>query len=254
MAFGLEGKVAIVTGPGGFGRGYARGLADAGARVVLADAADSGPGICDALRAAGHDALFVETDVTSEESTLAMAATVSAELGGADILVNNAALFQGMPLPALDPIEEMPLERWNQVLAMNLTGPLLVTRAVVPLMRAHGGGVIVNQTSPAAWANSPGRIHYAVSKGALLPLTRSMARELAADNIRVNAIAPGPVTTGDPADLPEEMVARLTERMCVKRVGTPDDLVGTLLFLASDMSSWMSGQVLIVDGGAVMLG
>jgi 3-oxoacyl-[acyl-carrier protein] reductase len=254
MAFGLEGKVAVVTGPGGFGRGYALGLAGAGARVVLADAADSGPEICDALRSAGHDALFVETDVTNEESTLAMAATVSAELGGADILVNNAALFQGMPLPPLDPIEEMPLERWNQVLAMNLTGPLLVTRAVVPLLRARGGGVIVNQTSPAAWANSPGRIHYAVSKGALLPLTRSMARELAPDNIRVNAIAPGPVTTGDPAALPAEMVARLTERMCVKKVGTPDDLVGTLLFLASDMSSWMSGQVLVVDGGAVMLG
>ncbi len=254
MAFGLDGKIAIVTGPGGFGRGYALGLADAGARVVLADTAESGLEIRDALRSAGHDALFVETDVTTEESTLAMAAAVSAELGGADILVNNAALFQGMPLPPLDPIEEMPLERWNQVLAMNLTAPLLVTRAVVPLLRARGGGVIVNQTSPAAWANSPGRIHYAVSKGALLPLTRSLARELAADNIRVNAIAPGPVTTGDPADLPAEMVARLTERMCVKRVGTPDDLIGTLLFLASEMSSWMSGQVLVVDGGAVMLG
>jgi len=183
-----------------------------------------------------------------------MAATVAAELGGADILVNNAALFQGMPLPPLDPIEEMPIERWNEVLAMNLTGPLLVTRAVAPLLRGRGGGVIVNQTSPAAWANSPGRIHYAVSKGALLPLTRSMARELAADNIRVNAIAPGPVTTGDPAALPAEMVARLTERMCVKKVGTPEDLIGTLLFLASDLSSWMSGQVLVVDGGAVMLG
>ena len=254
MAFGLEDKIAIVTGPGGFGRAYALGLADAGARVVLADTADSGPDICDAVRSVGHEALFVETDVTSEESTLARAATVAAELGGADILVNNAALFQGMPLPPLDPIEEMPIERWNQVLTMNLTGPLLVTRAVAPLFRARGGGVVVNQTSPAAWANSPGRIHYAVSKGALLPLTRSMARELAGDNIRVNAIAPGPVTTGDPASLPAEMVARLTERMCVKKVGTPEDLIGTLLFLASDLSSWMSGQVLVVDGGAVMLG
>jgi 3-oxoacyl-[acyl-carrier protein] reductase len=254
MAFGLEGKIAIVTGPGGFGRGYARGLADAGCRVVVADDGDSGPPICDDLAVLGHESLFVETDVTSEGSTLDMAATVRRELGGADILVNNAALFQGMPLPPPDPIEEMPLELWNQVLAMNLTGPLLVTRAVVPLLRAHGGGVIVNQTSPAAWANSPGRIHYAVAKGAVLPLTRSMARELAADNIRVNAIAPGPVTTGDPAALPADMVARLTERMCVKKVGTPEDLVGTLLFLASDLSSWMSGQVLVVDGGAVMLG
>jgi NAD(P)-dependent dehydrogenase (short-subunit alcohol dehydrogenase family) len=155
MAFGLDGKIAIVTGPGSFGRGYALALAGAGCRVVVADTEDSGPAICDDLRSAGHEALFVRTDVTSEESTLDMAAAVSRELGGADILVNNAALFQGMPLPPLDPIGDMPLERWNQVLTMNLTGPLLATRAVVPLMRERGGGVIVNQTSPAAWPIRP---------------------------------------------------------------------------------------------------
>jgi 3-oxoacyl-[acyl-carrier protein] reductase len=116
------------------------------------------------------------------------------------------------------------------------------------------GGAIVNQSSPAVWANSPGRIHYTVSKGAILPLTRSMARELGPRNIRVNAIAPGAATTGDPAELSPEAVEQMTGPMCLKRVGTPVDLVGPLLFLASDLSSWISGQVLVVDGGAFMLG
>jgi len=253
MAHGLDGKVAIVTGPGGFGAGYAAGLAAAGARVVLADHADTGRATADELEAAGHAALLVETDVTSESSVAAMASTVSDRLGGADVLVNNAAMFQGLPLPPPDALEEMPLERWHAVLDMNLTSALLVSRAVVPLMRVRGGGTIVNQTSPAAWDNSPGRIHYAVAKGALLPLTRSLARELAPDHIRVNAIAPGFTTTEDPSELPPELIERATGPMCIKRVGTPADLVGPMLFLAGDMSAWMSGQVLVVDGGAHML-
>jgi NAD(P)-dependent dehydrogenase (short-subunit alcohol dehydrogenase family) len=254
MAHGLDGKVAIVTGPGGFGAGYAHAFAGAGAHVVVADIADSGGPIVDSLRAAGHEPFFVDTDVTSEESAQAMAAAVLERYGGADVLVNNAAMFQGLPLPPLDPVEEMPLERWHQVLDMNLTSVLIVTRSVIPLMRARGGGSVVNQTSPAIWANNPGRIHYAVSKGAVLPLTRSLARELGPDHIRVNAIAPGFTTAGDPSEIPDEMVARVTGPMCIKHVGTPADLVGPMLFLAGDMSGWMTGQVLVVDGGAHMLG
>jgi 3-oxoacyl-[acyl-carrier protein] reductase len=254
MAYGLDGKVAIVTGPGGFGTGYALALAEVGAHVVVADMADSGRATLDALTTAGHEAVFVETDVTSEQSVKDMAAAVGGRFGGADVLVNNAAMFQGLPLPPLDPIEEMPLERWQQVLDMNLTSVLVVTRSVVPLMRARGGGVVMNQTSPAAWANSPGRIHYAVSKGALLPLTRSLARELGPENIRVNALAPGFTTTGDPSELPADMVERITGPMCIKHVGTPADLVGPMLFLVGDLSAWITGQVVVVDGGAHMLG
>ena len=254
MAFGLDDKVAIITGPGGFGAAYCRGLSEAGARVVIADLEGPGEATLEALRSAGHDALLVPTDVTSETSMLALAKAVADTFGGADVLVTNAAMFQGLPLPPPDPLEQMPLELWDRVLALNLTAALLATRAVVPLMRARGAGVIVNQTSPAIWQNSPGRIHYAVSKGAIPALTRSLARELAPDNIRVNAIAPGPVVTGDEDELPADMVRAYIERRVIKRLGSDDDIIGPLLFLAGDMSSWITGQVLVVDGGGFMLG
>ncbi len=254
MTYGLEDKVAIVTGPGGFGAGYSVGLAGAGANVVVADSRDSGEVTLEEIRSTGHEAMLVETDVTSEASARDMARNVEKKFGGADILVNNAAMFQGLPLPPPDPIEQMSLELWDKVLAINLTSVLIVSRAVIPLMRARGGGVIINQSSPAIWQNSPGRIHYTVAKGALLPMTRSMARELAPDHIRVNAIAPGPVSVGDEGDIDAGVVARMTERMAIKRLGTPQDLVGPLLFLASEMSAWITGQVLVVDGGGFMVG
>ncbi len=254
MAFGLDGKVAIVTGPGGFATAYGRGLLEAGARVVIADGEQSGDTTVSVLRKAGHEPLLVPTDVTSEASTLEMANAVGDAFGGADVLVNNAAMFQGLPLPPPDPLEDMVLELWERVLAMNLTSILLATRAVTPLMRSRGGGVIINQTSPAIWQNPPGRIHYTVSKGAIPPITRSLARELAPYRIRVNAIAPGPVITGDEAEISEEVVRSFLEWRCIKRFGSEADIVGPMLFLASEMSSWITGQVLVVDGGGNMPG
>lgn len=253
MTYGLDNKVAVVTGPGGFGAGYCLALADAGARVVVADTAESGAQTLAAVRSAGLEALLVETDVTSQESARSMAKTVEESFGAADILVNNAAIFQGLPFPPPDPMADMALELWNKVLAINLTSVFIVSQAVIPLMRQKGG-VIINQSSPAVWQNSPGRMHYTVAKGALLPMTRSMARELAGDHIRVNAIAPGLIVTGSNDSIDAEAANRMTERMAIKRLGTPEDLVGPLLFLASDMSAWMTGQVLVVDGGGFMIG
>jgi NAD(P)-dependent dehydrogenase (short-subunit alcohol dehydrogenase family) len=252
MSFGLDGKVAIVTGPGGFGAAYCCGLAKAGARAVIADQEESGGITLEAVRSAGYDAQLIPTDVTSEAGTLELARAVADSFGGVDVLVNNAAMFQGLPTPPPDPVEEMPLELWDRVLSLNLTSALLATRAMLPLLRARGGGSIINQTSPAIWQNSPGRIHYAVSKGAILPLTRSLARELAPDNVRVNALAVGPVVTGDPAALPDEMVRAYLEGRSMKRLGSEADIVGPLLFLAGDMSLWITGQVLVVDGGGYM--
>jgi 3-oxoacyl-[acyl-carrier protein] reductase len=253
MSSSVAGKVAVVTGSGqGIGRGYAQGLADAGAKIVVAELnEEKGAAAAKELESSGTEAMFVHTDISSEESTLAMAAAVTERFGGVDILVNNAAFFEGLPS---DSIEEMPMERWNKVLAVNLTGPLLVTRAVVPSMRARGGGVIVNQTSTVAWINTPMRIHYAVSKAALIPMTKSMARELGKDKIRVNAIAPGPINTDALAGVSEEVIERVKAQMCIPKLGEPEDLVGALLFLVSDQSAWMSGQTIVVDGGNIMLG
>jgi NAD(P)-dependent dehydrogenase (short-subunit alcohol dehydrogenase family) len=254
VSYGLEDKAAIVTGPGGFAPGYCIGLAEAGADVIVADLPESGGQTVDAVRSAGFEALLIETDVTSEQSVRQMATAVEARFGGADILVNNAAIFQGLPFPSPDPIEEMPLELWDKVMAINLTSALIVSRAVIRLMRARGGGVIVNQASPAIWQNSPGRIHYAVSKGALLPMTRSMARELAPDHIRVNVIAPGPIVVGDADSVDQSVLERMADQRAMKRLGTQQDLVGPLLFLVSEMSAWVTGQALVVDGGGFMLG
>jgi NAD(P)-dependent dehydrogenase (short-subunit alcohol dehydrogenase family) len=253
MDYRLDGKVAVVTGSGqGIGKGYAFGVAEAGARVVVAELnAERGEAVAQELEAAGHEAMFVQTDVSDEASTLAMGRAVVDRWGGVDVLVNNAGWLEGLPS---DSIEEMALERWNRVLAVNLTGVLLATRACLPGMRAKGGGSIVNQTSTGAYINTPNRIHYTVSKAAIIPMTRSMARELAKDNIRVNAIAPGPINTGALAGLPESVIENLRNQMCIKKIGEPEDLLGALLFLATDQSAWMTGQVVVVDGGNIMLG
>lgn len=249
----LQGKVAIVTGAAqGIGRAYAVALAREGAQVVVADVAEAAAAETAALiRAEGHDAEFVRTDVSDSQSAAAMAGAAADRFGGVDILVNNAALFQGLPSESM---LDMPEARWNQVLAVNTTGPFLVSRAVVPLMRRRGGGVIINQTSTAAYIGTPNRMNYNVSKAAIIPMTKTMARELSAYGIRVNAIAPGPIATEALKGVPQEALDRIAAAQCIKRIGQPEDLVGTLIFLASDMSAWMSGQVIAVDGGNIMLG
>jgi NAD(P)-dependent dehydrogenase (short-subunit alcohol dehydrogenase family) len=245
----LDGKVAIVTGAaGGIGRAYAQALGKAGAKVVLADVDER------AARAAAKeleleriDAFAVGVDVGSELSVRDMARLAVDRYGGIDILVNNAALMAEIPF---GPVTELPLDFWDRVLRVNLTGPWLCTKAVLPAMKQRGRGKIINQSSGGAFG--PAGV-YGVTKLGLVSLTVTLARELAPHRINVNAIAPGFVDT--PAGrraAPPEVAELITRSIPLKGIGSTDDVIGALLFLASSDSDWVTGQTLNVDGGWVM--
>ena len=250
----LAGKVAVVTGAGrGIGRAYARALADAGASVVIAELDDgAGAETAELIRSTGGRALAIATDVADESSVAAMVEQTTAELGGIDILVNNAAIW-GTLRPA--PMTDVTLDEWTKVLTVNVTGVWLASRAVAPVMAERRGGVIVNQSSIGAYLGGPNVTHYATSKGAVNALTRAMARDLGPLGIRVNAIAPGQIANEATRNLvsPERLEA-MRAQQCIGRAGDVDDLCGPLLFLCSDAESYMTGQVLVVDGGLVFLG
>ena len=251
---GIDGKVAIVTGAGqGIGREYARALADQGATVVVAEInEEQGAETVELIEKDGGRAGFVRTDVADDASTQAMARFATDTFGGIDILVNNAGIWAGLGFE--DPLEISP-ELWNRVQAVNVTGMWYATRAVAETMEARGGGVIVNQSSIGSYLGGPLMSHYCVSKAAVNGLTKAMARDLAERNIRVNAIAPGIVTTeATLSNVPDELLDALEAQQCIKRRGPPADLIGPLLFLCGDASRFMSGQVIVVDGGLVLLG
>jgi 3-oxoacyl-[acyl-carrier protein] reductase len=238
----FEQKVAVVTGAGqGIGEGYAQALAAEGARVVVADInTEQGSRVAKEL-----DALFVQVDVADQVSTDALAAAVVAEYGRIDYLVNNAAIFHSMRRDGLTTVELAYLERFLRV---NLLGALLCTRSVLPHM--PDGGAIVNQSSTAAWM---GAGYYGLAKAGINSLTASLAAELGGRNIRVNAIAPGPTDTeATRSVMPAEYRDAMTRTLALKRMGTPQDLAPTLLFLLSDEARWLTGQVVSVDGGQVV--
>ena len=252
--FRLDGKVAVVTGAGGrgnsIGRAYALGLANAGASVVVADLNGEGAdAVASEITAAGGKAIGVQVDVANEASTLAMGEAATKAFGGVDILVNNAALMVDI---SYDNCETIALESWNKAFAVNLNGALLCTRAVIPSMRARGGGRIVNQTSGGAF---PAIGVYGVSKLALVGLTTTLAKQFGKENITCNAIAPGNVKSDAgkllvPDDSP---FIQFLEATCATRArGEPDELVGALLLLCSDAGGWITGQVIHIDGGWVM--
>jgi NAD(P)-dependent dehydrogenase (short-subunit alcohol dehydrogenase family) len=252
--FRLAGKVAVVTGAGGrgnsIGRAYALGLASAGAAVVVADLnAEGAKKVSDEIVAAGGKAIAVGVDITKPDSVASMAKAAVAAFGGADILVNNAALMAELThTQAVD----IPIEDWNRIMAVNLTGALNCVQAVVPLMRVRGGGKIINQVSGGAF---PALSVYGVSKLALVGLTTTLARQLGREKINVNAIAPGNTTSDagkllTPDDSP--FIKFLEASVAMRVRGAPDELVGALLLLCSPAGDWITGQVLHVDGGWVL--
>src|SRR6478609_7520160 len=223
-------KVAIVTGAGGgIGQVYAESLAREGAAVVVADInVEGAQKVADGIKGEGGNALAVRVDVSDPDSAKEMAATALSEFGGIDYLVNNAAIFGGV----------------------NLDVALVCTRAVYRKMAKRGGGAIVNQSSTAAWLYSN---FYGLAKVGINGLTQQLSRELGGMNIRINAIAPGPIDTeANRTTTPQEMVADIVKGIPLSRMGQPEDLVGMCLFLLSDQAKWITGQIFNVDGGQII--
>jgi len=245
---GIEGKVAIVTGAGGgIGEAYARGLAAHGAKVVVAEIDElAGERVAASIREGGFDATFVKVDVGSVESTQAMAEQTTELYGGIDFLVNNAAIFGKMKLAGLLRVD---WDYYKQIMNVNMDGALLCTRACFRSMRERGGGAVVNQSSTAAWM---GVGFYGLAKLGVNGITQALAREVGHMGIRVNAIAPGPTDTEALKKTAGAAADQIVTGLPISRIGQPEDHVEMLLFLLSDAASWITGQVLNVDGGQIM--
>ncbi len=248
----LEGRVAIVTGAGGdIGRAICVRYAREGARVLVAELRpDLAERTARAVKDAGGEALAVPTDVSKGADAEAMARAAHDRWGHVDVLVNCAAIF-GTVRRA--PFWELTEEEWDQLMAVNLRGMWLCSKAVFPYMRAQASGRIINIASGTAYWGSPQFLHYVTSKAGVIGLTRAMAREVGEYGITVNAIAPGlTVTSGSLATASRDYMEARAKDGSLKRAQVPDDLVGTFVYLASDDSAFVTGQTIVVDGGRVM--
>lgn len=240
MSSRFEDKVVVVTGAAqGIGEAYARALAAEGASVVVADLnAEAGETV-----ATDVGGLFVRTDVSSAESATAMVEAAVAAYGGIDLLVNNAAIYGDMQFDLLISVD---WDYYRRFMSVNMDGALVMTRAVYPEMRKRGGGAIVNQSSTAAYLYSG---FYGLAKTGVNGLTQQLAHELGGMNIRVNAIAPGPTDTQATRTQAGDAAKELVKNLAIKRMGQVEDMVGACLFLLSEESAWVTGQILAVDGG-----
>ncbi len=249
----LSGKVAIVTGAGsGIGKALATRLAADGASVVVADVAKFDLAAAEIAKATGARTLGLQIDVSSEGDVARLATETVKAFGRIDILVNNAAIFSSIKLK---PFEQIEVAEWRKVMDVNILGVALCCRACVPHMRKAGGGRIINLASGAPIKGVPLFLHYISSKGAVIAMTRGLARELGKDGITVNTLAPGFTLSEnvakDPTHVKQGEVTRMTR--AIQRDETPEDLVGTVSFLASADAAFMTGQTLVVDGGSAML-
>lgn len=249
----LTDKVAIVTGGGvGIGRAYCLGLAKEGAKVVVADIQDKeAEKVAAEIKRLDGEAYAVPVDVTSPDKTRAMADAAVKKYGHIHILVNNAGLYTALKKK---PFMEIDPEEWDRVMAVNVKGLFLCVKAVYPTMKKQGKGKIINISSGTVLGGSPDFLHYVSSKAGVIGFTRALSREVGADNICVNAITPGLTISGSNQEgvlTPEQRLDR-QKRRCFQRDQFPQDLVGTVIFLASDDSDFITGQTINVDGGALM--
>lgn len=245
----LAGRTIVITGAAtGIGQAFALGCAAQGANVVAADMNPADETVA-AIGAAGGQAIAVRVDVADEASVRAMAEAAVRRFGRIDGLVNNAAYFREVKLT---PFEELDPAQWDRVFAVNVKGVWLCCKAVMPALRAAGGGSIVNIASVVAVAGQPGYLHYVGSKGAVLSMTKGLAKECGKDGVRVNVIAPGFVITDATRNRPVEWQQSFLKARAISREQRPDDLVGSAVYLLSDLAAFVTGQTLVVDGGHIM--
>jgi len=241
----LQGKVAIVTGGAqGIGRAIADRLAADGARIVIADLKGA-----EGAAVGFADGVGLTVDVSSEDDVARMAAETVERCGAIDILVNNAGLYASLPMR---PFEQIPVDEWRQVMDVNVLSMFLTCRAVVPRMREHGGGRIVNISSGTPFRGVPFVLHYVTSKGAIVAFTKALAKELGGDEILVNCVAPG-FTMSDGVQENPEVVEALRDvsvsARTIKRDQVPEDVVGAVAFLCGPESTFITGQTMVIDGG-----
>jgi len=248
----LENKVAIITGSArGMGRVFARRFAEEGAKLTICDILDCTP-VAKEIEAMGGEVLALKTNVTSEKDTAAMAQKTAERFGRIDILVNNAAIIGSIETKDFrKPVEEVTAQDWDKILAVNIKGPFLCSKAVIPYMKKQGGGKIVNMASTVAFSGLPHFIHYSASKGSVVTMTRGLATALGDFNINVNAVAPGLIMTESmQTTYSQEFYQELVDtKQLIHKSVKPEDIAGAVLFMASDEADKITGQTLAVNAG-----
>ena len=245
----LSGRTVIVTGAAtGIGQAFALGCSAQGANVVVADLGPADETMA-AIETAGGKAHYAHTDVSDDASVRQMAEQAVQRFGRIDGLVNNAAYFREVKLTEFEQIDPAV---WDRIFQVNVKGVWLCSKAVMPAMREQKSGSIVNIASVVAVAGQPGYLHYVASKGAVLSMTKGLAKEVGPHGVRVNVIAPGFVITDATKNRPVEWQQSFLKARAISREQRPDDLVGTALYLLSDLAGFVSGQTIVVDGGHIM--